>query len=130
MIKNYSALFLLLLVISFYNCNNNVDTTNQEIANIFEIHLQGGFSYTPVKVRVDYSQIFSDTVTTIPALEVADIIPAQIYKGTHSLSITVADSITNDTTFTINDTLYIGVNYSPTTFRITYNFRHLPFRYR
>lgn len=130
MIKYYSALFLFLLVFSFYSCNNNVDSNNQEIANLFQIHLQGGFSNTPVKVNVDYSQTFNDTVTTGSIIAVAAIIPVDIYKGTHLLKVTIADSITKDTTFTINDTLYIGVNYSPSTSNITYNFRHTPFPYR
>jgi len=130
MIKYYSALILLLLVISLYSCNNNVDSTDQEIADLFQIHLQSWFSNTPVKVRVDYSQIFVDTVTTGSIIAVAAIIPVEIYRGTHFLSVTVADSITNDTTFSINDTLYIGVNYSSTTSRITYRFQQYPFGYR
>ena len=114
---------------SFYSCNNNVEPTNQDVADLFQIHLQGWFSNTPVKVRLDYSQIFIDTVTTGSIIAVAAIIPAKVYKGTHFLSVT-ADSITNDTTFTITDTLYIGVNYSSTNSRITYRFQHYPFGYR
>jgi hypothetical protein len=61
---------------------------------------------------------------------VAAIIPVQVHKGTHLLNVTVPNSVSKDTTFTIADTLYIGVNNDATTPRITYHFRRLPFYYR
>lgn len=128
MIKYFPALFLL-FAFSFYSCNNDVGPVNQEFADLFQIHLQNGFSNTPVKVRVDYSQVFFDTVSTGYVLSVAAIIPVKIRKGTHFLSVT-AGSTTSNTTFTIADTLYIGVNYSSTNSRITYRFQQYPFGYR
>jgi hypothetical protein len=130
MIKYFSAIVLIVLIFLFNNCNNSTEPTIQEFAKLFEIHLQGGFSNTPVKVKVDNSQLLNDTVTTGSILAYAAIIPAQINKGLHSLSITIDDSITKDTTFTINDTLYIGVNYKQSTSSINYYFRYHSFPYR
>jgi hypothetical protein len=75
-----------------------------------------------VKVAIDNSQVFADAVTTGSILAFAAIVPVQVFKGTHLLNVTVADSVSKDTTFTIADTLYIGVNYDAPIQRITYHF--------
>jgi hypothetical protein len=58
-----------------------------------------------VKVSVDDSQVFADTVTTGSVLAFAAIIPVKVTKGTHGLNVTVPNSASKDTTFTIADTL-------------------------
>jgi hypothetical protein len=97
---------------------------------VVQIHLQSGFSHTPVRVSVDFSQVFADTVTTGLVLAVAAIIPVQVVNGPHLLNVTVADSIAKGTTSTIADTLHIGVNYNATSSRISYAFQRQPFYYR
>jgi hypothetical protein len=92
--------------------------------------LQAWFSDTPVKVAVDHSQVFADILTTHFILAFAAIIPVQVFNGTHFLSLTVAEAVSKDTTFTIADTLYIGVNSDATTPRITYHFQRWPFHCR
>ena len=83
-----------------------------------------------MKVIVDNSQVFSDTITTGSILAFAAIIPVQVSQGTYGLIVSVADTASNDTTFTITDTLYIGVNYDEITSKIRYVFRDRSFPYR
>jgi hypothetical protein len=111
-------------------CNSAADAPPPALADVCQIHLQSGFYKTPVRVSVDFSQVFADTVTTSLVLAVAAMIPVQVYNGTHLLNVTVPNLVSKDTTFTIADTLYIGVNYDATTPRITYHFQRLPFHYR
>jgi hypothetical protein len=111
-------------------CETSTEAPPQTLADVCQIHLQSGFSNTPVKVSVDFSQVFSDTVTTGSILAFAAIIPVQVSIGTHFLNVTVANSVSKDTAFTIADTLYIGVNYDATIPGITYHFQRWPFYYR
>lgn len=92
--------------------------------------MQAWFSHTPVKVALDHSQVSADIVTNDFVLAFAAILPARVFNGTHFLNVTVAESVSKDTTFTIADTLYIGVNYDATSSRITYAFQRQPFYYR
>jgi hypothetical protein len=111
-------------------CNKSTEVLPPALADLCQIHLQNWFSDTPVKVVVDNSQVFSDTITTGSILAFAAIIPVQVSQGTHGLIVTVADSVSNDTAFTITDTLYIGVNYNEITSTIRFVFRDRPFYYR
>ncbi len=110
-------------------CANPTESASTP-ANVCQIHLQNGLNHTPVTVNVDYTQVFSDTVTSGRILALAAIISLPISNGPHMLSITVADSTTQDTTFAVADSLYIGVNYDATTSRILCVFQRQPFYYR
>ena len=83
-----------------------------------------------MKLAADDSQVFADTVTTGSVLAFAAFIPVKVTKGTHGMNVTVPKSASKDTTFTIADTLYIGVYYDATSSRITYAFQRQPFYYR
>lgn len=125
---------LLILIISSVislNCQNSTEPVQEpELADVFRIDLQGGFSLTPVQVKLDNTQIFFDTVSTGSILAFAAVIPVQIYKGTHTLSVTVDNLITKSTTFNISDSLYAGVNYNKNNSEVTIIFREEPFGYR
>jgi hypothetical protein len=92
--------------------------------------LQSWFSETPVKVMVDNFQVFADTITTGSILAFSAIILVQVSQVTHGLIFSAANSVSNDTTFRITDTLYIGVNYNKLTSKIRYVFQDRPFYYR
>ena len=126
----YSVSFLLLILFFINSCDNNVDTNKPEPADHFQVDLQTWFSNVKVKVSVDNNIVFDDTVTTGSILAYAAIIPVELNKGLHSLMVTVDNSLIKDTTFTINDTLYVGVNYSVASSKITFTFQHQPFPYR
>ena len=111
-------------------CNSPTDANPPVLADLCQIHLLGWFTHMLVKVTVDNSQVFADTITTGSILAFAAIIPVQVSKGTHRLNVNVAETVSKDTTFTITDTLYIGVSYDETTSKIMYVFRHEPFGYR
>ncbi len=124
-----NVLFVAALALNFFpSCENSTKSTST-LADLCEIHLQAWFSSTPVEVSVDYAQVFDDTVTTGDILAFAAIIPVRVSSGAHVLNVTVADSISKDTTFVIADSLYIGVNYNATTLRIEYVFQRQPFPY-
>jgi hypothetical protein len=100
------------------------------LAKLFEIHLQTGFSHSPVSVTIDRAQLFHDTVTTLSVLSLGAIVPAQVAQGTHRLNVTILGTSSRDTTFTISDTLFVGVNYSATSNTIGYTFQRNRFYYR
>ena len=106
-----------------------METTPSSLANVFQVHLQWQFSKTPVTVYIDNSVIFSDTVTSSPMVGVAKIIPAKIANGYHALRVTVLNSISKDTSFIVQDTLYIGVQYNKPNSLIEYYFTRKQFLY-
>ncbi len=110
-------------------CNTPNEIPPADIVNLCEVHLQGWFTQTPVTVSVDNSRLFAGNVSTSAILGVAAVIPVHVTKGTHALNVTVSNSISKDTTFTIADTLFIGVNYDSRTSHITYYFTRHRFIY-
>jgi hypothetical protein len=127
---SYDVLLASVLVTLQLACDTSTDVPPPPLADVCQIHLGSWFSHTPVKVAVDNSQVFADTVTTGSVLAFAAIIPVQVSKGTHGLNVTIVGSVSKDTTFTIADTLYIGVNYNATSSRISYALQRQPFYYR
>jgi hypothetical protein len=114
-----------------FACKHDATTAPQAIpATAFQIHLQSGFSNTPVNVYIDQSQVFADTISTGYILAVAVIIPVQINQGVHTFGVTIPNSVSKDTSFTISDSLYIGVNYNSAKSMISYHFQRNPFYYR
>lgn len=126
----YSIIILFLIVMAINSCDNNIDASKPEPANHFQIDLQTWFSNTQVKILIDNSIVFNDTVTTGSILAYAAIIPVKINKGSHLLKITVDNTISKDTIFTITDSLYVGVDFSATNSNIMFDFQYQPFPYR
>ncbi len=125
------SMVALVALVALASCNDEGTVLPEPpAAKVFQIHLQGGFSHTPVSVTVDHQSVFADTVTSNLSLSLAAIIPVQVNQGTHTLNVTVPDTISQDTTFTIADTLYIGVNYSSTSRRLDFRFQGERFYYR
>jgi hypothetical protein len=125
------VLICCILVIVSFACKKDATTAPQAIpATVFQIHLQGWFSKTPVNVYIDQSQVFADTISTGYIIAVAAIIPVQINQGVHTLGVTIPNSVSKDTSFTISDSLYTGVNYNLEKAMISYHFQRKPFVYR
>ena len=122
---------LLVASVIHFACTDG-GTTQPELpmAEVFEIHLQTWFSNTPVAISVDQGRVFNDTVTTGSSLAVAAIIPVHLTQGVHRLNVTVAGTVSKDTTFTISDSLFVGVGYDMNTETITYRFQRNRFPYR
>ena len=131
-------LFLPALVLSL-SCNSttavqpSIEEESSTLAKVCQIHLQASFSQTYVYVNVDSSRVFQGNVSTGSTLGYAAIIPVQVSRGTHALSVFVLSSALSafptDTTFTIADTLYIGVNFDANAGKITFTYRTTPFQY-
>jgi hypothetical protein len=122
-----TILFVLLIIITILSsCEKGINSSIWPEKHC-EIHLRTGFDHTAVKVFVDYSQVFSDTISTGSILAFAAIFSVNLSEGKHILKVTAADSVSKGTTFVIHDTLYIGVHYGQT---IQYEFKSEPYYYR
>ena len=127
--RSYTLFFVLLA--SLLACRDEGTTQPQApLAEVFEIHLQDGFSETPVVISVDQAQVFASTVSTGFIVAFAAIIPVQLTQGTHKLTVTIAHTVSKDTSFAISDTLFVGVSYNSTTRTIDYRFQRNRFYYR
>ena len=116
--------FLFVPLVGLLSCKDQGTTQPQVLlAKVFEIHLQAWFSHTPVSISVDQGEVFAGTVSTGSILAFAAIIPVQVTQGTHKLTASIADSVSKDTTFTISDTLFVGVNFNPANGSIDYRFQ-------
>jgi hypothetical protein len=119
------------MVTGSLSCEHEGTTQPQATpAKVFQIHLQSWFSNTPVFVSVDQTQVFADTVSTGYAIAVAAVIPVQVNQGTHKLGVNIANFLFKDTSFTIYDSLYVGVHYDSANAVISYRFQRNPFVYR
>ncbi len=131
MIRYFFSFSFLLIILFFVNsCDNNIDSNKSEKADHFQVDLQTWFSNVNVKVMFDNFIVFNDTVQTGSILAYAAQIPIDINKGKHSLKVTVENSISNESTFVIDDTLYVGVQYDATNSNIIFHFQKAPFPYR
>lgn len=123
--KVFGIAVISLLLLS---CNKATEPESP-VADVFQIHLQAWFLQTPVEVKLDNAKVFFGAITTSELLGCALIIPLQVTPGKHSISVTVANSITKDTSFTLSDTLFVGVRFGVVDRRITYSFQKKTFRY-
>ncbi len=105
-------LYSLSMILAFQlGCDNAAETGPTTLAKMCEIHLQSWFSQTRVEVFVDHARLFGDTVSSNPIVGLSKVIPVQIANGPHSLRVVVSDTVSKDSSFTIQDTLFIGVSY-------------------
>ncbi len=110
------------------SCNKATEPQTP-VADVFQVHLQARFLQTPVEVKLDNSVVFFGAVTTSDVLGLALAIPLQATTGEHSIRVTVGHSITKDTTFTLSDTLFVGVRFGAVDSKITYIFQNERFLY-
>ncbi len=121
-----SVIFLLSIQ---FGCQTSTESGPAVWAKACQIHLRSSFSNTPVTVTLDNAQVFSDTVSTNQNIGYARKIPVQVINGTHFLRVTVSQTIAKDTSFTVQDTLYIGVYFTETDSAIEYYFSREQFVY-
>jgi len=124
-LKLFSAAAISIMLLS---CN---EATQLEptYAEVFQVHLQSYYSQTPVEMKIDNSEVFSGTISTGAILGFAQLIPLQVMPGEHSMSVNVNHALTKDTSFSLGDTLYVGVEYDAVNSRITYLFQRERFVY-
>jgi len=114
--------------ITLLSCNEATQP-EPKYAEVFQVHLQSYYSQTPVEVKIDNSEVFSGTISTGAVLGFARIVPLQVMPGVHSMSVNVAHALTKDTSFTLSDSLYVGVGYDAVNPRITFVFQRERFAY-
>ena len=120
---------IVILMFQLGCATNTTEAQPSNTANEFQVHLQAWYAQTPVTVAIDNVQAFADTISTGSIIGVAAIVSPKVTNGTHSLRVTIANSISKDTTFTIQDTLYISANYNSQNSQITYYFTRNRFLY-
>lgn len=131
MIKTLKLFTLLLLALYFYlSCERPTNTEDEitkdrKLAEKFEIHLQHHFNDTHIYFEIDEKRVFDGTVTTNYITSLAAIIAPEILAGSHHLRVLI-DVTEADTTFTVQDTLIIGVTYDSSAAKIKYKFYKPP----
>jgi hypothetical protein len=116
--RQFRFISILLVLISAISCvkkqESNTDifsaTTvqSEDLAKMFEIHLQHGFENSPMKIWLDGEGIYNKTINTNYVLSLAEIKRINIKKGLHNLKCSVEQQEIN-TNFFIQDTLVIGI---------------------
>lgn len=103
-------------------------TAGEPTAAHLEVHVQTWFHDTPVRVWIDGRQVLDDEVSTGAILAYAATISTQVGAGPHHLRARV-DGIAADTTVSVDDTLYVGVDRMEDG-RIAFHAQRTPFAYR
>ncbi len=125
----YLSFFLFCTLVGI-SCKKSTcpDVDHAEAAKKFEIHLQRHFNNNHVFIRIDGKSIFSGAVTTNYVVGLAATIAPQLPAGDHQIE-TFIQGREADTTFSVQDTLIIGIIYDASLEEISYNFYeppHLP----
>ncbi len=128
--SNRDVFFVAFISLVHFACNTATETGPATLAKVCEIHLQWAFNQTPVTVFVDNAQVFSGTVSSSPIVGVAEIVPVDVINGLHFLRVTVSNTVSKDSSFTVQDTLFIGVTYSQQDSHIGYYYTRNRFGYR
>ncbi len=113
--------FLPLLLLGTLAACDSTDPL-KEPADLFEIHLWEMFEDDTVQLVLDGRAVFEGVVSSDPLLGLAKIVPADILEGQHRLAVFVDGVFTNDTTFSVQDTLFVGITYDPTVPRVRFYF--------
>lgn len=117
---------LTLLFIFIINCEKNICSSEErEIADKFEIHLQHHFNDTYVYLKIDDKNIFSGKLNTDYIINLAAVITPQIENGYHTIQAYI-ESNTADTSFTLRDSLIIGITYNESPNNIAFCFYEPP----
>ena len=98
---------------------------NLSLAENFEIHLQIHFDNIYVFIKIDDKSIFSGEVNTNYVVGLAAIISPQITKGEHNIKVYI-ENIEADTTFSVQDSLIIGITYDESVSEISFYFYEPP----
>lgn len=109
---------LLFIIISFIfvSCSSQLlDPEDVEIVN-FEIHFLNDFHEDDVLLKFDNNNIYVGKLTTDYTISLAKAFQLQAYKGEHLLRVNLnnMDFITKQ--FSLTDSLYILIRYSPDSF--------------
>lgn len=123
------SIFMLFTLVSI-SCKKSTcpDIDDGQAAKKFEIHLQRHFNNTHVFIRIDGKSIFSGAVSTNYVVGLAATISPQLQAGEHEIE-TFIQGLEADTTFSVKDTLIIGITYDESPEEISYHFYeppHLP----
>jgi len=113
------------LGITFNACTPN----NTNSYSSVHIHLQNGFDHDFVRVGVDGSTVFEDTVTTNQVLGFAHGINLEKENGLHSIILNINNTGGAIDTFLLENELWIGVGYVDTTNNTTIEYSGLPYIY-
>ncbi len=80
-----------------------------------EVHLQGGFGRTKVRVAIDECVVFDDALTgEEPFSGPVKMIMVETRQGRHHIQVGIAGIKQEETTFTVDSKLYIGVQSTST----------------
>jgi hypothetical protein len=123
---------LLLMMTFFVGCKKEDSSTNTSpLSSVFYIDLQMSFKSDSVRVSVDQSKVFADTVTTSLILGLAKSISPSVTIGSHSIKIEILNQrVQADTTINISDTTTLAINYDRTSKTISFKTYSFVLMYR
>jgi hypothetical protein len=76
------------------------------------LHIQSDFNGELVKIDLDGSTVFEDSVTTMQVLGLAAIDSLEMNNGSHEIQVTVNSIYTYSENFNLSNPLWLGINYS------------------
>ena len=79
---------------------------------MLEVHLQGAFAYTPVRVSLDSKVVFDSLATTNLILGLAERIPIHATQGAHMLEVIVEGEHIHREQIVLDAELYVAVIYN------------------
>ncbi len=128
--KKFRPIVILIFVSTIFICCEETTSPAIEHAEVFQVHLQGGFEQTHVQLELDEFRVFNDTITTGSILSVAAIVRLDVFQGNHKLRVIINYSIDEEKTFFVGDSLYVAVSYDSYKKDISFREQTKPFLYR
>lgn len=118
---------VLLVVLLSAGCEMT-DAGDESEQHIVEVHLQGGFNGAHVLVSIDERVVFDDALPEeVPFTGPEKTIVVEEQGGRHRIEVAIDGVNQEDTTFTLNSKLYIGVQNAST--GIVFTIQKTPFLY-
>jgi hypothetical protein len=114
---------LILSITAFIaGCKKDDNLTNTNSSSpVFYIDLQNAFQHDSVRVSVDQTQVFADTITTSLILSLAKRVTPIVVNGSHSIKVELLNlNVSADTTINVSDTTTLAVNYVRSTKNISF----------
>jgi len=109
----------------FISCDSGCSVDENDFADKFELHLQHNFENTYVHILIDDETVFGGEVNTDARVSLAAVISLNMVKGAHKIKV-YSDGSETDTSFTVPDTMVIGIVRDFYTGKISFTFYYPP----
>ncbi len=129
--KRTGFIFLMLLAL-FSACKKDSNPGPVEGDFKLGVDVQSSFNQDMVQVIIDGETVLNKRLQTMNVLSVC-LVDGQVTtrrnEGTHEIKAIVNNTVTRTETFSMNNDLYIGVNYDPQTNGVSFIYSNQRFMY-